>query len=848
MALSSDANVEQTVHPRQRSTTGIGVVSAVIPGSTNNDSRNEIELGRSGEEDVIQGSSTVTSAEVSGIGEISQGPSSRCDSIVRSSGVRRGAQRRGGSITLRENVQRSCSLEHNGVPERGTDAQNCDVSRSFRTPIDDSTGNYGYPGTIDQANDDVFEPPTIVRREGPPVGRALYHELSTTWIPSTRNADVYGTPGTNANPTRKNNSTDLPPTLQSGSDNSTTGRDVIPRSSIPVRDDSSPCNIRRTMNQSRYTNDLSSIATSISKDSEHFKYNYTDDPALSAKQLEGLYRDRRGGRSHGASNAPQPPVYFGLTYNEKFKADAITAKEYVPLKTTPKISIDQEMLKSWGWKEQCFIDDSVFQMLDYSKLADAEYHECHHLSKYRKPLEETGRFVAISQHDSSEFVYNYGKPVLKSDGRSARWVVDPVINKCFLSTVDYSVKLPRIEHILAMSMLYDGCTEIDADSYYDQFDFSNNVRALFAHKRGRSRIQPVGMVQGYAPATRVAHQALNAIRTRAFIGTAVAHTSYIDNLYVFGPGNEAACSSFMEVSTRVNARFRIEKNYSTTFIVLGTQVERKGHDLLVGPKPSWAQRYVAYLRPLSSSSITHVTVSTMMRIIGTSVWAMRSMGLPLAAYGEVIEAYPDPSLDEKESVPLSDGLRRTIRDLSELVSAPRSTLPCSLRHVCFAYSDATPFRVASVIWPRSCIPRTATPTTIEDDPIAQIINCCGPADRMHARVYAINTPRIHANLTELMAIVLTVINTPPCTLLAIASDSRVAKSWARKGWSKNSHARSLIRLLYEVARDRHIRIAIAYVPGVLNLSDPFTRHDLRTGDVIWPWFRPMARFEMATWW
>lgn len=356
------------------------------------------------------------------------------------------------------------------------------------------------------------------------------------------------------------------------------------------------------------------------------------------------------------------------------------------------------------------------------------------------------------------------------------------------------------------------------------------------------------MIQGYGPATRVGHNALLTVRRRAFLNFAAphAHTSYVDNVYLFASKIIASrlLANLLHTAEHVNMTLHVQQAFATTITILGATYTFTDNDVTISPKAKWWTKAGKYLTDAVSQ--THITVAALLRVLGVALWAARSTQVPLALFPLLFSANPGPNLQPSDPLPVTELLKRDVQQLVLLLtSSPRSLLPCRSKHFQYGYVDATPTRIAALLWPRSCF-LGQVPTDADSDPITRMAAQCEPPSRQ-CIVHAFDTPPCNIAINELAAVAIAAVHALPCTTLCLAIDSRTARAWAKKGWAKNESAIRIVSSIYQACRSRHLRLAFAWVPSASNLADPFSRDDRRQGLVYLPWTRPMTDFEMSTW-
>ena len=738
----------------------------------------------------------------------------------------------------------SKALDH---PQRGC----APPQRPERGAADEDTRTFDHSFHCDA------QPPHEAGEQHVQVGDQLHDQLDTARIAICGVSAAQREGGTPSNDACSSHPHHLQTQLQSRATSPATHRYCISPSCGPLtittstcRCDSSPCGILRTTDTQRAINIILNIIGDAAILIPHDE-DLRDDYKIARASIDQIMCDKRGRRSHPTySPECKPPVprYLASTFDIAFRAPDIVPGTLVPLKPAAP-PLDQDKLEELGWNEKHFLDERLLQIVDWDKLRAIKPSNTAHIKTYYHDLLSTNRFEIVPRRDVGEAAYMYGKPVAKSDGVTARWVADPPVNKSLLASADVSVKFPRPEWIAICAALFRGALEIDADTFYEQFHYHPSVRRLFRHRLGRLRLQAITMIQGYGPATRVGHNALRAVRRRAFINHAAphAHTSYVDNVYIFADKITAQrlLADLFDCAHHVRMTLHLQQSYTTTKItILGATYIFDDDGIALTPKSKWWDRAQKYL--ISATTRNNITVAALLRVLGVALWAMRTTMIPLALFPRLFTAHPGPTLAPTDVLPMTDQVKEDLRQLVLLLSSrPRSLLPCTLQHFQFAYVDATPKRIAAVLWARSCY-LGPMPTDADSDPIAFMSQHSAPPSP-HCIVHAHDTAPCNIAINELAAVAVAASHATPCSTLCVAIDSRTARAWAKKGWARNEYAIKIVSHIYNTCRSRHIRLAFAWVPSLSNLADSFSRDDLRQGLIHLPWHRPISQFETSTW-
>ena len=217
----------------------------------------------------------------------------------------------------------------------------------------------------------------------------------------------------------------------------------------------------------------------------------------------------------------------------------------------------------------------------------------------------------------------------------------------------------------------------------------------------------------------------------------------------------------------------------------------------------------------------------------------------IAARSVGVAPSPSRRLRVSTDIAITDSASLQVQRLSNYLGSIRLMPSCSVTKVTYAYVDARPVRMACVMWPSVIV---GDPVHFRGHPLETIANSAAPIFTT-AWVTAMDFARpVNNNVAELYAILLCAELADPCQCLAIASDSRVARGWVRKGWATSGLVRTILGRLWAVVATKHLRLLTAWVADPDNLSDRFTRDDPRLGLVTLPWVRPKhGLFEATTW-
>lgn len=174
--------------------------------------------------------------------------------------------------------------------------------------------------------------------------------------------------------------------------------------------------------------------------------------------------------------------------------------------------------------------------------------------------------------------------------------------------------------------------------------------------------------------------------------------------------------------------------------------------------------------------------------------------------------------------------------------------PSSPVHLQYAYVDATPHRIAALLWLPDDI-SLLSPSPQHRNPFISLQKQHPGPTSDCTRVYAVDaTEAINNNVAELLSIHLAVENAAPRSVLCCCVDSTTAKGWVRRGLAASPFVNRVIRSLHRHLLRLQIRLMIAWVPSPDNLSDAFSRDDRRTGEIRGIHFRPPGEdFVLVSW-
>jgi hypothetical protein len=509
----------------------------------------------------------------------------------------------------------------------------------------------------------------------------------------------------------------------------------------------------------------------------------------------------------------------------------------LPLKTVSDARLNVPLLASWGTcSELRWLGADYLATIDWSVLSKAQQKSSPALTAPGSPfVEQLLKFRwARPAPKGVQTFSSVGFPVLKANGSHTRWVVDCIVNRA--SSAPTKTTFPRIENVHDHWLFFSGGREDDAVSWYGQFPLGDALQRLFALAAGSLVLMMTVMVQGWSPATRVAEQTLNAIYDRAYGARPdVAHhySGYVDNALTLS-NDEAADAILLHevrcVHQSVGADF-VYDSWSRSVSFTGYVLTTLDHGTkCITLKHSWASRALPFLETVASAG--SVSLDTKAQAVGVALWICRVLRHSLAEVYDVIHWTRD-----RDDCLLDAPIRRDIERVCTWLCAPR-LLPrlSDLRHITIAASDATPSSIAAVVW-------SPCKMQLQD---AYRPRCLNPLivyayDHFHATkdlltlasVNAVTLPwRRSINDTELLAVLLAVLTTPPSGILLLAIDSTVAKAWARRGLARQRAAARVVRRIALVCRAKCIRLMLVHVKSELNPADKYTRAEAGCRGVV----------------
>lgn len=504
----------------------------------------------------------------------------------------------------------------------------------------------------------------------------------------------------------------------------------------------------------------------------------------------------------------------------------------LPLKQVSSSRIDIDMLRGWGATEVRLLGPDYLRYVDYPQLRKIRQRSSNALSRKGAPyVQQLIDFRWAVRVDTrrvkrqSYFTSN-GFPVAKSTGTHTRWVVDLGVNKASSAPTD--TVFPFIEDVHDHFLLYAGGREDDATSFYGQFTVHHTLWHLFAMAAGAVVLFLKIMAQGWAPATRVAQQALNVMYDVAYRRTAAVvpvhyFAGYVDNgLTLCNSREEDDVLLKMARATHTLCRADfVYGTYSTSVPFTGfvMNTNEKGQKTIT-LKESWAAKAQVFLSLVCDARA--VTIDTKRQAVGVMLWACRVLRHAMA------EIFPVIEWTRTESTVVTIDVRTSVQRVRSWMTTPRLLMPAAhLHHITIAAVDATPSTVATVLWAsmkfhllEECRRDAKNPIVDKTFEIfmrvKEIIKC--------ASVTAMSLPfRRCINEMELLALFMAVILSPPGGILLVLTDSMVAKAWTRRGLTADPQACALIRRVAYTARAKGLRILIMHVISKLNPADKYTR-------------------------
>ena len=460
------------------------------------------------------------------------------------------------------------------------------------------------------------------------------------------------------------------------------------------------------------------------------------------------------------------------------------------------------------------------------------------LPYYYAALADAGWIRRARRREQS--LYNLGFSVSKSNGATARWVMDCGLNDYY--TGPTHVELSRVERITDAFMFFEGGVERDGVSWYGQFPLHADVQHLFAMRQGSLRAAMCVMPQGFSGATHIAQQALNTITDHAYKETSanLFYENHIDNhLLLCAPTDYTnLAQAFTRTTTAVNADFGAVPEYSNRVTFTGAVLQYEAGERFVSLKEKWTAKVIPYLERIGNAK-PHTTTD-MYSLAGVTIWALRVLRHPMAVAAAVLDAL------RRDNNHITEEIKATCDAVRHLLDHPRRLPPLPSRYMHF-HTDATPTKIAVVSWEQQPIDWSTFQPPRRGSVLQTLVDGLPGPTTTTANVYTRTTATTRINLNELLGIYEATKRAPPHTFLIIAVDSRVARRWATNGLAPTRIACRIILTIASTCRARGLRIAVTWVKSERNLADPFTRTDERTGTVDVTWHQPCKEAYICNW-
>jgi hypothetical protein len=568
----------------------------------------------------------------------------------------------------------------------------------------------------------------------------------------------------------------------------------------------------------------------------------------------GVYVDRvLGGAVSDATSLVLPPApevpFYGRRAAEipRWKIPA-TYQSVVPLKLVSPNRLNLTVLAELGATEIRLLGPEMLGYVDSEKVKKVHQSSSPCLTKAGSPY--VAQLTAfgwaerppVGTNLREQVLMNRAFPVLKDGGMSTRWVVDCGLNHA--SDAPTAVMFPRLEHVHDYFLWYAGGREDDAVSFYGQFALHKSLRRFFAFGCGVLTLWMCVMAQGWAPATRIAQEALMVMYRAAHDQTLCAtkmitptttampafyFAGYVDNALTLSQSKEddrKLRTAVEAIHKRCNADF-LYGEWSTAVSFVGMIMTTARGSKYVELKKTWATRARDFLSDAADRAV--VTLEAKRQLIGVALWAARVLRHALAEIDALIEWIRRGPDDVDISVEIRQALKRVVR----WMTIPRALIVRQhFRYVAVAAVDATPECVAACVW---------EPISLSSDDVSA---CVDVADRDYSPVQCLVLDafvrflrftssavvvshlvgsRRDINGMELVSLLLAVILAPPSGLLLILTDSMVAKAWSRRGLSNSAWSTKIVALIAATARRKNLRLFLAHVRSELNPADKYTR-------------------------
>ena len=175
-----------------------------------------------------------------------------------------------------------------------------------------------------------------------------------------------------------------------------------------------------------------------------------------------------------------------------------------------------------------------------------------------------GLFAPVRRADPPPLGYASTFPVLKSNGREARIIVDPEINDRLVDGAPAAC-MPHVHNVLFLASRYTHAVCLDAKSYFNQFVLSPGVSRYFCvrvrhGRRGGCSIRRyTRMPMGWAWSVAVAQRSL-LLLLRA-CGLADCSSVWVDNIIICGESDQDIAdklAAFQRVADAAHLTFREE--------------------------------------------------------------------------------------------------------------------------------------------------------------------------------------------------------------------------------------------------------------------------------------------------
>jgi hypothetical protein len=551
-----------------------------------------------------------------------------------------------------------------------------------------------------------------------------------------------------------------------------------------------------------------------------------------------------------------------------FKVAKDSTDTVLPLKAVSRARIDLDKLRSWGATETRWLSANLLRSVNMSHMGSVKQHSSPALSRrgaaYGQQLVECRWAERVPRKTPrGAYVMNRAFPVAKG-GTSvgwSRWVMDCLVNRCEAAdAVPTSTTLARIEDVHDAWIFFRGGREDDGVSFYGQFELHPAIRHLFAFGMGSVVLAMCVMPQGWAPATRIAQQALGIMYSVAywFLRCRVRHKSfmYIDNALTL------SCSSADDEVLKTAAR-RAHSLVGADFQYgdWGTAVSFTGYTLVrsagrgrpgVMLKASWKSKASMYMGEAVQRQ--GADALAMASLLGVMLWIVRVLRIPYVEVPATMAAVRrlargrDGERAPGERHLFDAGLRREMRRVAEWIGLSRPLIDFSTYALAWAASDATPTRVAAMLW--EPVNHSVKRTDLNDDACDNVLCAsvmraareAASAERgcpsgCEVDYFDADVPR-RINGMELIGVLLALVMAPTSCVLAVFTDSQTAKAWVRRGITAGQYSDVIVRVVSRVVQAKRIRLLLGFVPGVENPCDKYSRSDAQRGirhDEVPPW-------------